>query len=60
MGEYGIRHEDLVEIINVSKSTDHPRVSIFFSGFFLLSLFNFFNVTEFATASFYMFCDILV
>ncbi|CAH0731135.1 unnamed protein product, partial [Brenthis ino] len=25
VGEYGIRHEDLVEIVNVTKDSDHPR-----------------------------------
>ncbi|GBP68695.1 Xaa-Pro aminopeptidase ApepP [Eumeta japonica] len=25
VGEYGIRHEDLVEVIEVKNSTDHPR-----------------------------------
>nr|XP_026501077.1 xaa-Pro aminopeptidase ApepP-like [Vanessa tameamea] len=27
VGEYGIRHEDLVEIISVTNSSDHPRAS---------------------------------
>ncbi|XP_050360086.1 xaa-Pro aminopeptidase ApepP-like isoform X3 [Nymphalis io] len=27
VGEYGIRHEDLVEVISVTNETDHPRAS---------------------------------
>lgn len=35
VGEFGIRHEDLVETIAVTRDTEHPKVSTYWTYFFI-------------------------